>query len=352
MKRCESYLESIQCQSPEEEMKILRKDCKIAFTSRAVLAGDKYSQGATFFLRSDSEPRCTLERLAKEIFLHHTGDRQYDATRSGVEWWVLCLHHIDDVGFHWDRDYGIELEENRLVHPDLGTVTYLSDVGGPTVFLDMPGDTPPEAYDQYPFTQCRVSYPISGKHVTFDGTLLHGAPSSLYPESSSDSEESEGSGSDDEEGSIPESEARITFLVNIWLDHLPTQAEPLPDTLISSLSNLSSIRMAFVPAAVLPLDCDAQSPPTSWLLSANDQNYRISIPLPEESLLQPANHPRGETFQLRFDRGVLLSVDSEEEEEEDDEDEDEEVSEARKQKRALSPSESGRESKKFHSGTK
>jgi hypothetical protein len=339
MDRCGSYLNAVQCQSPED-MKILRDDCKIAFTSRAVSTGDKYSQGSTFFLRSDSEPRCTLERLAKEIFMQHTAEAQYDPTKSGAEWWVLCLHQIDDVGFHWDRDYGIELEENRLVHPNLGTVTYLSDIGGPTVFLDMVGNIPSKLYDGFPLRQCRVSYPRAGKHVTFDGHLLHGAPASLCPKTSSDSDESDGSESTDE-GSVPDSEARITFLVNIWLDHLPTQAEPLPDTLIPSLSKSSSIQMAFVPTEALPLDCDPQSPLSAWSLSANDQSYRIAIPLPKESQLQESNRSSGETFLLQFDRdaGLLLANDPDDQEEEEEEEEEEPVVSApKRQKRSLSPS--------------
>ena len=45
----------------------------------------------------------------------------------------------DDIGFHWDRDYGVEEELKQHIYPDLGTVTYLSVEGGPTVIIDQIG---------------------------------------------------------------------------------------------------------------------------------------------------------------------------------------------------------------------
>ena len=41
----------------------------------------------------------------------------------------------DDIGWHWDKDYGMEARGIN-VHPCLATVTYLSDLGGPTVILE------------------------------------------------------------------------------------------------------------------------------------------------------------------------------------------------------------------------
>lgn len=41
----------------------------------------------------------------------------------------------DDIGWHWDKDYGME-RMGINVHPCVATVTYLSQNGGPTVILD------------------------------------------------------------------------------------------------------------------------------------------------------------------------------------------------------------------------
>jgi hypothetical protein len=332
MNRCNSYSESLVCQDLGRGLDTLREDCKVAFTSRAVEAGDSYSNGTTFFLPCQMTPRCTLERLALEIFQQHTKGIEYNPETSGAEWWVLYLHTIDDVGFHWDRDYGIELEENRMVHPYLGTVTYLSNVGGPTVFLDMPGDTIAEEFENFSLSCCRVSYPKPGKHVTFDGNLLHGAPSSLYAAvtDTSDSEESEEEDGSDDEDSIPESEARVTFLVNIWLDHHPTQAEPLPADLIPYLSNDPSIRMGFQSGEIVTVSSSrhladgSAATVSSWALPANDQSYEISVPLPTEESLAKLNDCSGKTFQIEFPRGdglLLLAPSQEEGDEEDREEE-------------------------------
>lgn len=41
----------------------------------------------------------------------------------------------DDIGWHWDKDYNMETQGIN-VHPCLATVTYLSNLGGPTVILE------------------------------------------------------------------------------------------------------------------------------------------------------------------------------------------------------------------------
>ena len=44
------------------------------------------------------------------------------------------------AGFHWDRDYGLEESEGLCLYPHLATVTYLSDVGAPTIVLNDVGE--------------------------------------------------------------------------------------------------------------------------------------------------------------------------------------------------------------------
>lgn len=92
------------------------KDCKKAFTCRSLSKkGDKqYSSGSTFFIRANSEPRCLLESIALSIFKYHTGDNssntqgvpEFDPSISGAEWWTQVIDHRDEIGMHWDRDYG------------------------------------------------------------------------------------------------------------------------------------------------------------------------------------------------------------------------------------------------------
>lgn len=45
------------------------------------------------------------------------------------------IDESDDIGWHWDKDYGMEAHGIN-VHPCLATVTYLSTKGGPTIILE------------------------------------------------------------------------------------------------------------------------------------------------------------------------------------------------------------------------
>lgn len=117
-------------------------------------------------------------------------------------------------------------------------MTYLSEVGGATVILDMPGRHYPTLSDgavSCPLKKCVISRPAVGKHVTFDGLLLHGAPADLFEKesSSSSSDDDEEDEEEDEDESLQS--PRVTFLVNIWLNHVPTQAVPLLDDLASDM---------------------------------------------------------------------------------------------------------------------
>ena len=109
-------------------------DCRTTFTARTTRKGQKYSAGETYWLAKSAEPRCALEKLARDVFDLHTKGKEagvdYDPGVSGAEWWTLVLDSEDDVGLHWDRDYEMEASADILVHPHLSTVTYLTNVGG------------------------------------------------------------------------------------------------------------------------------------------------------------------------------------------------------------------------------
>lgn len=177
-----------------------------------------------------------------------------------------------DVGPHYDKDYGSEPEN---IYPRWGTVTYLSVLGAPTVFFDQTEDQELPAG----ITRGYLSKPVPGKHVKFDGRLLHCASSSLFDPTTADSTvptgnaaafspkkrggshlkkspdkipekgnegaatiPNEGTGgpssadTDDAEAKKKEKEKekkakkpkpkkRITLLVNVWLNHKPVDAK-------------------------------------------------------------------------------------------------------------------------------
>ena len=86
----------------------------------------------------------------------------------------------DDIGAHFDRDYGME-EYGLNVHPHVGTVTYLSDKGGPTVVLEHTSGCEAGKNCSGKLKRAFLSYPKKGKHMSFDGRYLHAAPGDLMP---------------------------------------------------------------------------------------------------------------------------------------------------------------------------
>ena len=59
----------------------LLEDCAKAFT-RAKGDGEELSAGCTFWVPGDSKPTNALERLALDIFKHHTRGALFDASKS------------------------------------------------------------------------------------------------------------------------------------------------------------------------------------------------------------------------------------------------------------------------------
>lgn len=95
-----------------EQLDSLKLDCAEAFSCRSIPdANENYSTGSTYFVVSEQSPRCFLEKLALTIFRFHTKNAIYDPEKSGAEWWTQVIDCRDDIGFHWDRDYGKQLQE-------------------------------------------------------------------------------------------------------------------------------------------------------------------------------------------------------------------------------------------------
>jgi hypothetical protein len=83
----------------------------------------------------------------------------------GAEWWFRSTTTDTGFPFHFDRDEGIR---SSIVSPDLATILYLSNAGGPTVILDA---TPSRT--SAPSAGIAV-HPRPGRFGMFPGTLLHG----------------------------------------------------------------------------------------------------------------------------------------------------------------------------------
>jgi hypothetical protein len=253
----------------------------------------------TFWIGCQDSPRCLLEEYALRVFRHHTKDASYDRTLSGAEWWVqvkydnnntstsykddpipdikmdtsiismdtptvslntsgpykdvpistdtLIPHiRIDEsstktktsssgIDLHYDKDEEIAELFGIGVFPQISTVTYLShnvnDI--PTIVAENSISSPVES----PIKHVFISQPRFGKHISFDGRYLHGAPKELKPVLSIAHD------SDSISDSVALLEPRVTFLVNVWLNYRPVKTQSIPIDIISQLSS-SSVSVA------------------------------------------------------------------------------------------------------------
>ena len=198
----------------------LRRDCVTLYT---------YVEGS-IWLAANAKPRCLVESLVAAVFKRHTHDLQINRETAGAEFWVQVRLPSngdgDDDGpidFHFDVDEYMQDEKSQTLTPHLSTVTYLSDCGAPTVVVGVEapaGYRVPDVYGS--ISSAMLSFPLYGKHLAFDGKLLHGA----VPVGDAFSGD----------------EPRITLLVNIWLGHQPTHIQPMIAGLAERLTLLPAGR--------------------------------------------------------------------------------------------------------------
>ena len=171
------------------------------------------------------------------------------------------------IGMHFDADYGLEEQfPTYTLHPRCATITYLSDAGVPTLILDKRSPSPNDPEKQSlngSINNAWLSHPYFGKHVAFDGRYLHGAPGEYFPsvakKYTDTSEPSAKKVKVDENDVNTFSGKRVTFLVNIWLNHCPLESELLEDELLDKMTT--------------PWEDDAQSEGTAKGLKS-DESYR------------------------------------------------------------------------------
>lgn len=270
-----------------EAVEQLLKACRLVFA----LDGSSW-------LPCCAEPRCLAERLAGAIFHRHAAGADFDASRSGAEWWAQVRqprHAEEAVQFHWDTDENAVEQRGVNVHPHLSTVTYLTDCGAPTLVVDRrnpsrPGEVP-SIYGA--IEQGLLSHPSVGKHIVFDGQLLHGtAP---QPSKSTDAACEAG----------PERE-RVTFLVNVWLNHRPSHCRPVPEDLARRLGDAAlplSIPTPTEPAIETAEEGGGSSGRGEGGL-ALEASFGRTRPHAHRLRASLPGLPRGGTAALRFGRGA------------------------------------------------
>ena len=193
----------------------------------AATLNDNASVNRTYWISNQSrknENLCELEIFALEIFQRHTTKLNMAVTKhSGAEWWVQVkqpsqsyskkqmLGNYSPVDLHYDKDEAMAATFGLGYFPSLSTVTYLttSTSANPTLIFPQTYHDPQDRL----IDQVIISRSKNGKHIVFDGRLLHGAPK-LNLTAAPDN-------------AISQSHSRVTFLVNIWLYGKPLEASSL-----------------------------------------------------------------------------------------------------------------------------
>lgn len=186
-----------------------------------MLAVASMAQNGTRWLAASSVPRTPLEHAAAAIFALHTNGVAFDAATSGAEYWVKAHREESDDeygptggGIHLHRDFDIGGESTaEQQYPNISTITYLTTARSmPTlVFTGLSlghSLSASAAHDVW------AVYPEAGKHVCFDGSLWHGVPpAAVFAPGEMAARRVGRAGT-----------PRVTFLVNVWLDHVPRLA--------------------------------------------------------------------------------------------------------------------------------
>lgn len=133
-------------------------------------------------------------------------------------------------------------------------MTYLGSRGAPTLILPLVGDSAARVCARDAGEQVAlgglgeggsrgafVSHPREGKHLAFDGRLLHGAIDELtHPPPARAAEEvneaSQDLSRDEDEDAL--AYTRVTLMVNVWVDHRPSHATRLPEEVAALLSSI------------------------------------------------------------------------------------------------------------------
>ena len=263
----------------------LLADAAAAFTARAAGVGEELSAGCTFWVPAvTKKPKTSLEQLALDIFTFHARDAVFEPSKSGAEWWTLVIDESDEVGLHWDRDYDLQADQGLLLHPMVSTVTYLTTpcAAAPTVVLGRPSPLLASESPCGSVPSAAACWPALGRHLAFDGKLLHGALPNLTPSPTTPTPPAPAAAA---------ARKRVTFLVNVWLNHVPWGAEKLPKSIAKQLSVAASgVRMGLGEAVPVPPQpvCstlgDALPPLASWTFGEPSAKLTLSMPWPHAAV--------------------------------------------------------------------
>ena len=272
-----------------------------------------------------------------------------EMSKSGAEWWVQIRpsSHDDDtisktttatatatttttttettveqeetemsksgIAFHWDKDEELRhlAGGNLHVHPHISTVTYLTSIGAPTMVCRrrihaLTGEWIVEEEEEddgreKASSEGYLSWPKRGKHLSFDGGYLHAAPANLVEEGHFEKQyqipqfvADQNDDDDMQQIRMDRRRRRVTFLVNIWLNHKPINVERFPVGMLDKMSKVGSEDWKLFespnPLPISTIEVAAQRAATmyTWPMGCDGSNESISALIPVDKVREMA----------------------------------------------------------------
>ncbi|MBA2544826.1 MAG: hypothetical protein H0V17_34600 [Deltaproteobacteria bacterium] len=198
------------------------------------------SDGGTHWYSLDTPPRLLFEQVIQHLRSLVPRGHEF----IGAEWWFRATQTDTGFPFHFDRDEAIR---DSIVSPELASILYLSNAGGPTVILDA---TPSRI--AAPKAGIAV-HPRPGRFGVFPGSLLHG----VLP-------------------GRPGRWPRVTMLVNWWRVVPRLERAPQLDSTPASSRWRVDVKRANAPFATLePVDPSRLLAKAAWRdIVSNQTSYK------------------------------------------------------------------------------
>jgi len=258
----------------------------------------------TFWLdeHEDQSSWCHLEHVAWQIYQWNKQYHNIEMQEAGgIEWWVQVKQTKNDqsrhenigsnaIDLHYDKDEELAEKFGLGAFPTLSTVTYLTDGCNPTVVFSRTYEQP----DDDIIPDMFLSHPVIGKHLVFDGRLLHGAPAHpdlrdtyVFHEDFGASPTTNQTAKEKEKSGNNNPRMRVSLLVNIWSNRKPAGINPLETHIRKALNKKFHQE-------------------TNKLLSRKQQEivhagFNVDKAVVEEQVLEaPKQHERDETRRIQL----------------------------------------------------
>ena len=185
-------------------------------------------------------------RSVIEAAVHRLYDLDFGSSATpiiGAEWWFQEQGPAEGISYHYDKDEAYASEHMTMRFPEVSTVTYLTDIGAPTVLLNQ---TTPDGNLEVPQLpqQALVVHPQRNKHLVFRGNLNHGVSGELSRwAKGGEMHASLASRSGNSEGP-----RRRTLLINWW------RSQPMPpNTVVFDLQRWQRMQLLLTSSAAQAL---------------------------------------------------------------------------------------------------